>query len=127
MIKEQCLASEIQELESEFWNHSMVGADVVGYTARFHELSRVVAHLVTPEPKHIEGYMFRLAPQIRSMVTAARPATIRDAIDLAFGLTKDAIRVGTLSLKGTAAKGSGSKVVEEKTVEGSGKKGKVLW
>ena len=80
--------------------------------------------LVTPEPKRIERYLFGLAPQIRSMVTSARPAMIRDAIDMAFSLTKDAIRIGTLSSEGPAVKGSDSKVAEDKPVEGSVKKGK---
>ena len=102
----------------------MSGADVVGYTNRFHELARLVPRLVTPEPKCIERYLFGLAPQIRSMVTAARQATLRDAIDIAFSLTKDAVRMGTLPSKGETTKVPVSKVTEEKTGEKSGKKGK---
>nr|GEU70085.1 putative reverse transcriptase domain-containing protein [Tanacetum cinerariifolium] len=30
-----------RKLESEFWNHKMVGSDIDGYTARFHELARL--------------------------------------------------------------------------------------
>nr|GEU95800.1 hypothetical protein [Tanacetum cinerariifolium] len=33
--------------------HSMVGADHAGYTDRFHELAKLVPHLVTPEVKHV--------------------------------------------------------------------------
>ena len=58
------------------------------------------------------------------MVTSSRPATIREAIDLAFSLTRDAIRMGTLTPKGSTGKGSSSKVTEEKAIENSEKKGK---
>ncbi|GJT57997.1 putative reverse transcriptase domain-containing protein [Tanacetum coccineum] len=36
---------EIQKLESEFWNHKMVGSDIDGYTAKFQELERLVPHM----------------------------------------------------------------------------------
>ncbi|GJS66030.1 putative reverse transcriptase domain-containing protein [Tanacetum coccineum] len=44
-----CPSNEIEKLESEFWNHKMVGANHAGYTDRFHELAKLVPHLVTPE------------------------------------------------------------------------------
>nr|GEU89023.1 hypothetical protein [Tanacetum cinerariifolium] len=36
---------EMQKLESELWNHAMVGAGHTAYTDRFHELARLVPHL----------------------------------------------------------------------------------
>nr|GEV71260.1 hypothetical protein [Tanacetum cinerariifolium] len=39
-MKEYCPDDEIHKMESEFWNHNMVGSDIDGYTARFHELAR---------------------------------------------------------------------------------------
>ncbi|GKA29665.1 putative reverse transcriptase domain-containing protein [Tanacetum coccineum] len=49
LMEEYCLDDEIQKLETEFSNHKMVGSDIDGYTARFHELARLVPHMVTPE------------------------------------------------------------------------------
>ncbi|GJT93330.1 hypothetical protein Tco_1082175 [Tanacetum coccineum] len=46
--------NEMQKLETEFWCHAMVGAGHVAYTVRFHELDRLVPHLVTPKNKRIE-------------------------------------------------------------------------
>ncbi|GJX50764.1 putative reverse transcriptase domain-containing protein [Tanacetum coccineum] len=43
-----------QKLESELWNHAMVGAGHAAYTDRFHELAGLVPHLVTPESRMIE-------------------------------------------------------------------------
>nr|GEY97752.1 hypothetical protein [Tanacetum cinerariifolium] len=52
--KEFCPSHEMQKLEIELWNHTMVGAGHAAYTDRFHELERLVPHLVTPESKKIE-------------------------------------------------------------------------
>ncbi|GKB00220.1 putative reverse transcriptase domain-containing protein [Tanacetum coccineum] len=53
--EEFCPSNEMQKLETELWNHAMVGADHVAYTDRFHDLARLVPHLVTPEGKRIES------------------------------------------------------------------------
>nr|GEX51680.1 putative reverse transcriptase domain-containing protein [Tanacetum cinerariifolium] len=46
---EFCPSHEMQKLETELWNHIIVGAGHATYTDSFHELARVVPHLVTPE------------------------------------------------------------------------------
>ncbi|GJS44441.1 putative reverse transcriptase domain-containing protein [Tanacetum coccineum] len=53
LTMEFCPSNEIEKLEGEFWNHSMVGADHAGYTDRFHELEKLVPHLVTPKVKRV--------------------------------------------------------------------------
>ncbi|GJY31652.1 reverse transcriptase domain-containing protein [Tanacetum coccineum] len=54
LVKELCPSNEMEKLESEFWNHKMVGANHAGYTDRFHELAKLVPHLVTPESSRIK-------------------------------------------------------------------------
>nr|GEV46883.1 reverse transcriptase domain-containing protein [Tanacetum cinerariifolium] len=54
MIQEFCPSHEMQKLETELWNHAMVEAGHAAYTDRFHELARLVSHLVTPESRKIE-------------------------------------------------------------------------
>ncbi|GJW67748.1 reverse transcriptase domain-containing protein [Tanacetum coccineum] len=54
MIEEFCPSYEMQKLETKLWNHAMVGAGHAAYTDRFHELARLVPHLVTPESRKIE-------------------------------------------------------------------------
>nr|GEV25506.1 hypothetical protein [Tanacetum cinerariifolium] len=44
----------MERLENEFWNHTMVGSNHVAYTDRFHELAKLVPHLVTPESLRIK-------------------------------------------------------------------------
>nr|GEV37778.1 hypothetical protein [Tanacetum cinerariifolium] len=64
MIEEFCPSHEMQKIESELWNHAMVGVGHAAYTDRFHELARLVLHLVTPESRKIKRYVYGLAPQI---------------------------------------------------------------
>ncbi|GKB82882.1 hypothetical protein Tco_0949777, partial [Tanacetum coccineum] len=44
---EFCPTHEMQKLESDLWNHTMVGASHAAYTDRFHELARLVPHLIS--------------------------------------------------------------------------------
>ncbi|GKD59560.1 reverse transcriptase domain-containing protein, partial [Tanacetum coccineum] len=64
MREELCPNNEMQKLETKFWCHAMVGAGHAAYTDRFHELTRLVPHLVTPENKMIKRYIYGLALQI---------------------------------------------------------------
>ncbi|GKB97892.1 putative reverse transcriptase domain-containing protein [Tanacetum coccineum] len=47
LIQEFYPSHEMQKLESELWNHAMVGAGHATYTDRFHELVRLVPHLIS--------------------------------------------------------------------------------
>nr|GEZ45869.1 reverse transcriptase domain-containing protein [Tanacetum cinerariifolium] len=54
MIEEFCPSHDMQKLETELWNHAMVEAGHATYTDRFHELARLVPHLVTLESRKIK-------------------------------------------------------------------------
>ncbi|GKB15927.1 putative reverse transcriptase domain-containing protein, partial [Tanacetum coccineum] len=96
MIQEFCPSHEMQKLESELWNHAMVGAGHAAYTDRFHELARLVPHLVTPESRMIERYVYGLAPQMRGMVALTEPKTIRNPVQIFGALTDEAVRNGLI-------------------------------
>ncbi|GJW52841.1 reverse transcriptase domain-containing protein [Tanacetum coccineum] len=66
----------MKKLEIEMWNHTMVRTGHAAYTDRFHELARLVPHLVTPE--------------------ATEPKTIQKAIQIAGTLTDEALRNGSI-------------------------------
>ncbi|GJX75941.1 putative reverse transcriptase domain-containing protein [Tanacetum coccineum] len=76
---------------------AIVGANHAAYTDRFHELAKLVPHLVTPESAHIKRYVAGLAPEIKGMLKATQPTTIHNAILRADILTDEAISCGTLS------------------------------
>ncbi|GJS02805.1 putative reverse transcriptase domain-containing protein, partial [Tanacetum coccineum] len=96
MIQEFCPSHEMQKLKSELWNHAMVRAGHAAYTDRFHELARLVPHLVTPESRMIERYVYGLALQIREMVVATEPKTMQKAVQISGALTNEAVRNGTI-------------------------------
>ncbi|GJY15887.1 reverse transcriptase domain-containing protein [Tanacetum coccineum] len=75
----------------------MVGANHAAYTDWFHELAKLVSHLVTPESARIKRYVAGLSYEIRGMIKATQPTTIQDAILRADILTDEAISCGTLS------------------------------
>nr|GFA29230.1 reverse transcriptase domain-containing protein [Tanacetum cinerariifolium] len=76
-----CASHEMQKLETELWNHTMVSAGHAAYTDRFHELARLVQHLVTPKSRKIERYVYGLAPHICGMVAATEPKTTEGCAD----------------------------------------------
>ncbi|GJR68414.1 putative reverse transcriptase domain-containing protein [Tanacetum coccineum] len=96
MIQEFCPSHEMQKLESELWNHAIVGAGHAAYTDRFHELARLVSHLVTPESRMIERYVYGLALQIRGMVAAMEPKTMQKAVQISGALIDEAVRNETI-------------------------------
>nr|GEV47146.1 putative reverse transcriptase domain-containing protein [Tanacetum cinerariifolium] len=96
MIEEFCPSHEMQKLETELWNHAIVRADHAAYTDRFHELARLVPHLVTPKSSKIEKYVYGLALQIRGMVAATEPKTIQKGVQIFGALTDEAVRNGSI-------------------------------
>nr|GEU29744.1 hypothetical protein [Tanacetum cinerariifolium] len=87
---------ETQKLETELWNYVIVGAGHATYTDRFHELVRLVPHLVTPESRKIERYVYGLALQIRRMVATTEPKTMQKAVQISSALTDEAVRNGSI-------------------------------
>ncbi|GJR79207.1 reverse transcriptase domain-containing protein [Tanacetum coccineum] len=104
---EYCPHDEMHRLENEFWNHTMVRAGHTAYTDRLHKLAKLVPHLVTPEFKMIDKYIYGLVSEIRRMVRATEPSTIQCAILKAGGLTNDAVRNGLLKRSSEKRKKSG--------------------
>ncbi|GJV13646.1 putative reverse transcriptase domain-containing protein [Tanacetum coccineum] len=88
--------SQIRTLSREVVNHAMVGAGHAAYTDRFHDLARLVPHLVTPESRKIKRYMYGLASHIHGMVIAIEPKTMQKAVQIFGALTDEAVRNGSI-------------------------------
>nr|GFB30933.1 hypothetical protein [Tanacetum cinerariifolium] len=80
----------------------MVGSDIDGYTAIFHELARLVPHMVTHESQRVNRYIWGLAPEIKPYVTSSEPATIQGAVSMANRLTTYGIKDGLFKKKENA-------------------------
>nr|GEZ95322.1 reverse transcriptase [Tanacetum cinerariifolium] len=81
----------------------------------------VVPHLVTPETKRIEMYIYGLASQIHEVVTSTEPPTIQSAIQKARVLTDEAVRNGSLK-KSCEKKEDGREPSKEGNVKGDNKR-----
>ncbi|GKD78134.1 hypothetical protein Tco_1340755 [Tanacetum coccineum] len=121
--EEFCLSNEMQKLETELWNHAMVGAGHAAYTDRFNELAKLVPHLVTPEIRRIERYVYGLAPQIRGMVAAMEPSTIQKVVQLAGALTDEAIRNGAIK-KNPEKRGNSGELGRDRNARDDNKRGR---
>nr|GEU53062.1 putative reverse transcriptase domain-containing protein [Tanacetum cinerariifolium] len=80
----------------------MVGSNIDGYMARFHELARLVPHMVTPKSQSVNRCIWGLAPLIKAHVTSSKPATIQGAVSMANRLTTDGIKDGLFKKKENA-------------------------
>ncbi|GKF62428.1 reverse transcriptase domain-containing protein [Tanacetum coccineum] len=74
----------------------MVGAGHAAYTDKFHELAKLVPHLVTLESRMIKRYVYGLALQIHKMVAKMEPKTIQKAVQISGALTDEAVRNGSI-------------------------------
>ncbi|GJS94157.1 putative reverse transcriptase domain-containing protein [Tanacetum coccineum] len=79
-----------------FVGKALTWAGYAAYTDRFHELARLVPHLVTPKGKRIERYVYGLASQIQGMVATTELKTIQKAVQIAGTFTDEALRIGSI-------------------------------
>ncbi|GJZ94348.1 putative reverse transcriptase domain-containing protein [Tanacetum coccineum] len=93
--EEFCPVNEMQKLETEFWNHAMVGAGHAAYTYRFHELDRMVA--------------------------ATEPTTFQKVMQKAGTLIDEAIRNGSLKKK-TKKRGNSGEPSRDRNVKDDSKR-----
>ncbi|GJW69841.1 putative reverse transcriptase domain-containing protein [Tanacetum coccineum] len=122
MIEEFCPSHEMKKLETKLWDHVIVKAGHATYTNRFHKLARLVPHLVTPESRIIERYMYVLALQIRGMVAATDLKTIQKVVQIFGALTDEAMRNG--SIKKVEKRGNVGEPSNDKNVRDDNKRTK---
>nr|GEW92473.1 putative reverse transcriptase domain-containing protein [Tanacetum cinerariifolium] len=110
MTEEFCPQSVIQRMEQELYNLRMTGMDIDGYTNRFHELALLCLRMVEPEAVKMEQYLQGLTKSIRGDVTLSQPATINDAVRLAYQLAGQLIQdKADEATEGEKRKGKGNR------------------
>ncbi|GKC01762.1 putative reverse transcriptase domain-containing protein [Tanacetum coccineum] len=119
-----CPSNKMQKLETELWNHGIVKADHAAYNDRFHELARLVPHLVTPKNRRIERYMCGLASQIRGLVAATEPSTIQKAVHITGTLTDEALRNRSIK-KNPEKRGNEGKPSKDRDVRDDNKRTRI--
>ncbi|XP_021979706.1 uncharacterized protein LOC110875815 [Helianthus annuus] len=93
----------------------MEGLNVRAYTSQFNDLARLVPQMVTPDYVKIQRYIWGQAPQIRGMVTSAKPATYLEATNLEKSLADDDARKSSLNKKDETRKSLGKANVDGKS------------
>nr|GEU32088.1 reverse transcriptase domain-containing protein [Tanacetum cinerariifolium] len=79
-----------------WWNSQIRTLSQEVDVSMFHDLAKLVPHLVTPESRMIERYVYGLAPQICGMVAATEPKTIQKDVQISGALTDEAVRNGSI-------------------------------
>ncbi|XP_076898271.1 uncharacterized protein LOC143551806 [Bidens hawaiensis] len=92
ILKKFCPTHEMDRIQTELWNHKVVGTNLREYNTKFLEYFRLVPHLVTPEYNKVTRYISGLPREIRDMVRSHMPETVDSAMELAEYLINSMIR-----------------------------------
>ncbi|GJV62396.1 reverse transcriptase domain-containing protein [Tanacetum coccineum] len=75
--------STVQKMEDEFYHLTMKGNDLKAYVRRFRELATLCPTMVPDSEKMIEVFIEGLPQSIEGNVTASKPQTLEEAINIA--------------------------------------------
>ncbi|GJY36997.1 reverse transcriptase domain-containing protein [Tanacetum coccineum] len=83
LIKKYCPRTEVQKMEDEFYHLTVKGNDLKTYVRRFQELATLCPTMVPDSKKMMEVFIRGLPRSIEGNVTASKPQTLEEAINIA--------------------------------------------
>nr|GEV74018.1 reverse transcriptase domain-containing protein [Tanacetum cinerariifolium] len=83
LTNKYCPRTEIKKMEGEFYNLRVKGNDLKTYVRRFQELAVVCPNMVPNNEKLTKVFIGRLPRSIKGNVTALKPQTLEEAINIA--------------------------------------------
>ncbi|GJW21624.1 reverse transcriptase domain-containing protein [Tanacetum coccineum] len=83
LIKKYCPRTEVQKMEDEFYHLTVKGNDLKTYVRRFQELITLFPNMVPDSEKMMEVFIEGLPRSIERNVTASKPQTLEEAINIA--------------------------------------------
>nr|GEW80044.1 reverse transcriptase domain-containing protein [Tanacetum cinerariifolium] len=83
LTNKYCPRTEIKKMEDEFYNMSVKGNDLKTYVRRFQELAILCRNMVPNNEKLMEVFIGGLPRSIKGNVTASKPQTLEEAINIA--------------------------------------------
>ncbi|GJU48193.1 reverse transcriptase domain-containing protein [Tanacetum coccineum] len=83
LIKKYYPRTEVQKIEDEFYHLTMKGNDLKAYVRRFQELATLCPTMVPDSEKMMEVFIGGLPRSIEGNVTASKPQTLEEAINIA--------------------------------------------
>ncbi|GJV58940.1 putative reverse transcriptase domain-containing protein [Tanacetum coccineum] len=83
LIKKYCPQTEVQKMEDKFYHMTVKGNDLKIYVKRFQELATLCPTMVPNSMKMMEVFIKGLPRSIEGNVTASKPQTLKEAINIA--------------------------------------------
>ncbi|GJT45788.1 reverse transcriptase domain-containing protein [Tanacetum coccineum] len=83
LIKKYCPRTEVQKMEDEFYYLTVKGNDLKTYLRRFQELATLCPTMMPDSEKMMEVFIGGLPRSIKGNVTASKPQTLEEAINIA--------------------------------------------
>ncbi|GKC99097.1 reverse transcriptase domain-containing protein [Tanacetum coccineum] len=83
LIKKYCPRTEVQKMKDEFYHITVKGNDLKTYVRRFQELATLCPTMVLDYEKMMEVFIGGLPRSIERNVTASKPQTLEEAINIA--------------------------------------------
>ncbi|GJS73345.1 reverse transcriptase domain-containing protein [Tanacetum coccineum] len=92
LTNKYCPQTEVKKMEDEFYNLVMKGNDLKTYIRRFQELAVLCPNMVPNTEKLMEVFISGLPRSIEGNVTASKPQTLEDAINISQRLMDQIIK-----------------------------------
>ncbi|GJY26822.1 reverse transcriptase domain-containing protein [Tanacetum coccineum] len=92
LTNKYCPRTEVKKMEDEFYNLVVKGNDLKTYIRRFQELALLCPNMVPNTKKLMEVFISGLPRSIKGNVTASKPQTLEEAINIAQRLMDQIIK-----------------------------------
>ncbi|GJU16591.1 reverse transcriptase domain-containing protein [Tanacetum coccineum] len=92
LTNKYCPQTEVKKMEDEFYNLAVKGNDFKTYIRRFQELAVLCPNMVPNTKKLLEVFISGLHRSIEGNVTASKPQTLEEAINIAQRLMDQIIK-----------------------------------
>ncbi|GJW96790.1 reverse transcriptase domain-containing protein [Tanacetum coccineum] len=92
LTNKYCPRTEVKKMEDEFYNLVVKGNDLKTYIRRFQELALLCPNMVPNTEKLMEVFISGLPRSIEGNVTASKPQTLEEAINIAQRLMDQIIK-----------------------------------
>ncbi|GJX06305.1 reverse transcriptase domain-containing protein [Tanacetum coccineum] len=99
LTNKYCPQTEVRKMKDEFYNLVVKGNDLKTYARRFQELATLCPNIVPNNEKLMEVFIGGLPQSIEGTVTASKPQTLEEAINIAQRLLNQVLKHG--SVQGT--------------------------
>ncbi|GJS97871.1 reverse transcriptase domain-containing protein [Tanacetum coccineum] len=83
LTNKYCPRTEVRKMEDELYNLTVKGNDLKPYVRRFQELAILCPNMVPNTEKLLEAFIGGLPRSIEGNVTASKPQTLEEAINIA--------------------------------------------